>query len=97
MKTFITLINYTPQGIADIKESPARLDAARKLFAANGANLKQWFLTFGKCDAVVVFEAPDDDTAAKLVLKVASLGNVKFETMPAFTEDEYRKVIASIP
>ena len=97
MKTYVTLLSYTEQGMANIKESPARLDAARKLFAANGANLKQWFLTFGRYDAVVVCEAPDDDTAAKLILKVASLGNVKFETMPAFTEDEYRKVIASIP
>jgi len=97
MNTYISLLRYTAQGAANIKASPARLDAARKLYAANGANLKEWYLTFGQYDAIVIAEAPDDETAAKLILMIGAQGNIHTETFRAFPEDEYRKIVASIP
>ena len=97
MATYIILINYTQKGVENIKESPARLDAAKKAFKAMGAELKQWFLVMGQYDAVVVAEGPDDETVAKLALAVGSLGSVRTETLRAFTEDEYRKIIAALP
>jgi uncharacterized protein with GYD domain len=97
MATYIILINYTQQGIQKIKESPVRLDAAKKLFKSMGAELKQWFLVMGRYDAVVIAEAPNDETVAKLALAVSSLGAVQTETLRAFTEDEYRKIIAALP
>jgi len=66
MATYISLIKYTKEGIANIKESPDRLDAAKKAFKAMGAELKQWYLVMGQYDAVVISEAPDDETVAKL-------------------------------
>jgi uncharacterized protein with GYD domain len=90
MATYIILINYTQQGIQKIKESPVRLDAAKKLFKSMGAELKRY-------DAVVIAEAPNDETVAKLALAVGSLGAVQTETLRAFTEDEYRKIIAALP
>lgn len=97
MATFITLLKYTQQGITRIKESPARLDAARKAYAAMGGNMRGFYLTLGRYDAVVISEAPDDETAAKIALATGSLGNVSTETLRAFTEDEARKLIAALP
>jgi len=97
MNTYISLLSYTAQGAANIKASPARLDAARKMYEANGAKLKEWYLTFGQYDAVVIADAPDDETAAKLILMIGSQGNVHTETFRAFAEGEYRKIIASLP
>jgi len=97
MPTYIVLLNYTQQGAQKIKESPARLDDAKKGFKAMGAELKHWYLVMGRYDAVVIAEAPNDETVAKLALSVGSLGAVHTETLRAFTEDEYRKIIASLP
>jgi uncharacterized protein with GYD domain len=97
MATYIVLLRYTQQGVEKIKESPARLDAAKKAFQAMGAELKQWYLVMGRYDAVVVGEAPDDETVAKLALAIGSQGSIRTETLRAFTEDEYRKIIAALP
>ena len=97
MATYIVLLHYTQQGVEKIKESPARLDAAKKAFQAMGAELKQWYLVMGQYDAVVVGEAPDDETVAKLALAIGSQGSIRTETLRAFTEDEYRKLIAALP
>jgi uncharacterized protein with GYD domain len=97
MPTYITLIRYTQQGIGDIKESPKRLDAAKQAFKAMGAELKQFYLVMGQYDAVVIGEAPDDETVTKLALSIGSRGAIRTETLRAFTEDEYRKIIAALP
>ena len=97
MATYITLLKYTQQGITRIKESPTRLDAARKLYGSLGGSMKSFYLTLGRYDAVVISEAPNEETAAKFALAAGSLGNVSTETMRAFTEDEYRRMIAALP
>ena len=97
MATYITLMSYTQQGIENIKESPARLDQARQVFQSMGAKMKEFYLVMGEYDAVVVAEAPDDETVAKLVLTIGSTGAVRTKTLRAFTEDEYRKIIAALP
>jgi uncharacterized protein with GYD domain len=96
MPHYVTLLRYTQQGAAKIKESPGRLDAARK--AAEGAKGKvhSWYLTMGKYDAVLISEFPDDEAAARFMLSTGALGNVTTETLKAFTETEYRKIIASL-
>jgi len=97
MPTYIVLLRYTQQGIGDIKESPKRLDAAKQAFRAMGAELKQWYLVMGQYDAVVIGEAPDDETVMKLALSIGARGAIRTETLRAFTEDEYRKLIAALP
>ncbi len=96
MATYLALLTYTDQGIRNIKESPSRLDAAKKAFGAAGAELKQFYLAMGRYDAVVVCEAPDDETVAKLLLTIGSLGSVRTETLKVFDESQYRKIIASL-
>ena len=97
MATYIFLVNYTQKGIEDIKESPERLDEAKKAFQAMGAEMKEFYLVAGQYDLVVVAEAPDDETIAKLALTIGSKGAVRTETLRAFTEDEYRKIVSDIP
>jgi uncharacterized protein with GYD domain len=97
MPAYISLLNFTQQGIEKIKESPARLDKARQAFKAMGAELKAFYLVMGRYDAVVISEAPNDETVGKLVLMIGAQGNIRTETLRAFTEDEYRKMIAALP
>ena len=97
MPTYISLLRYTQQGIAAAKGGPARVDAARKAYKQAGAELKQFFLVTGQYDCVVIVEAPNDEVVAKLALALGAAGNVRSETFRAFTEDEYRKIVASLP
>ncbi len=96
MGHYVTMLRYTQQGAAKVKESPARLDAARKAAEAAGGKIHSFFLTMGKYDAVIIAEFPSDEASAKFLLKTGSLGNVSTQTMKAFTEDEYRKIIAAL-
>ena len=97
MSTYISLLQFTDQGMAKIKDSPQRLEAARAAWQKAGAQLKEFYLTMGRFDAVVVSEAPDDETVARLALATGALGNVRTETLRAFSEPEYRKLIQSLP
>jgi uncharacterized protein with GYD domain len=97
MATYIVLLRYTQQGIQKIKEAPARIDAAKKAFRALGAEMKQYFSVMGQYDAVIIAEAPNDETVAKLALAVGSQGAIQTETLRAFTEDEFRKIITALP
>ena len=97
MATYITLINYTQKGLEKIKESPNRLDAAKKAFQAMGAEIKDFFLVLGRYDIVLISEAPNDETVAKVALILGGAGAVRTETFRAFTEKEYRDIIASLP
>ena len=97
MSTYISLVNYTDQGIRNIKASPKRLSDTKKLAKSLGGNIKQSFLTMGGYDIVAVVELPSDEAAAKFALTVGSAGNLRTTTLKAFTESEYRKIIAALP
>jgi uncharacterized protein with GYD domain len=97
MPTYVTLLRFTEQGMKNVKESPARLDAARKAFQAAGGELKAFYLALGEFDAVAIGEAPSDEIAAKLALAIGAQGNLRTTTMKVFTEPEYRKIIAGLP
>lgn len=97
MATFITLMKYTAQGIANIKESPSRLDAAREAFAGMGVTIKDFYLTMGEYDGLIIVDAPDDMTAAKALLATGAQGNVSTTTLAALTEDQFREVVAGLP
>jgi uncharacterized protein with GYD domain len=97
MPTYVSLINYTDQGVRNVKDSPKRLDAAKKLIKDMGGELKAVYLTMGAYDLVTVAEAPNDETVAKFVLTLAAAGNVRTVTMKAFPETEYRKLVSTLP
>jgi uncharacterized protein with GYD domain len=96
MPTYIALLKWTQQGISKVKESPNRLAAGREEFRKAGIEMKDFYLTMGRYDMVCVLEAPDDESLAKGVLTLGSQGSVSTETMKAFSEDDYRKIIGSL-
>lgn len=96
MPTYISLMNFTEQGIKSIKDSPSRIDAARALVASHGGDFKAIYLTMGAYDAVAICELPDDEAAAKVALTVGGGGNVRTVTMRAFDEGEYRAMVAGL-
>jgi uncharacterized protein with GYD domain len=91
MPTYLSLMRWTKEGVEKIKESPARLEAGKKAVEAGGGNM-----LMGEYDMAIVVEAPDDATLARISLSLAAKGGVRTETLRAFTEDEYRKIISGI-
>ena len=97
MPTFISLINFTQQGVTTIKEGPTRLDLAKETMRAFGSELRDFYMTLGRYDVVAISDASDDAAAAKAALAIASMGNVRTETLRAFTEEEYREIVGALP
>jgi len=96
MPTYILLARWTNQGLQKIKESPTRLEAGRKAFEAAGVKMKEFYMVMGQYDMVTIAEAPDDATLAKATLALTSKGNFQTETLRAFTESEFEKILSSI-
>jgi len=96
MPTYLSLLSWTKEGLEKIKDSPARLDAAKKAMESGGGKLKGFYLLMGQYDMAIIVEAPDDATLARINLSLASKGGVRSETLRAFTEDEYRKIISGV-
>jgi len=96
MPTYISLCRWTVQGATTIKESPARLDAAKKAFAEAGIKVLSFYLTTGTHDMVIITEAPDDTAIAKAMLSTIAKGTITTQTSRAFTEDEYRALLKSL-
>ena len=96
MPTYICLARWTSKGLENVKESPSRLDSARKLFQSLGMTLKDFFMVTGQYDFVFIAEAPDDASLAKAVLSIASKGAIQTETLRAFTESEYRSILSGL-
>ena len=97
MAKYISLVKYTAKGIENIKESPNRLDAVKQLCESMGAKVEGFYLTMGRYDIILIVDAPNPETVAKIVLTAASGGAVSTETLPAFPEEEYRKIISELP
>jgi uncharacterized protein with GYD domain len=97
MPTYISLLNWTQQGIQTVREAPARLDAGKQAIKAAGGELKGFYLVMGQYDFVLIAELPNDEAVATLLLSLGAQGNVRSTTMRAFTEEEYRKLVAALP
>jgi uncharacterized protein with GYD domain len=84
MSTYIVLISYTEQGVRNVKDSPNRLDAAKKMISDHGGKMVATYLTMGGYDMVSIVEAPSDEMVAKIILTIGSAGNVRTTTLKAF-------------
>jgi len=96
MGHYIILTDWTAQGVAKVKQSPKRLDAARKLAKKLGVKTGDFYMTIGQHDMLMHLDAPDDAAVAKFVLALAGGGNVRTTTLKAFSEAEYRKIMAAL-
>lgn len=96
MPTYFMLASYTDQGVRAVRDTTKRAEAARKQAQKLGATLKDIYWTLGAYDLVLVVDAPDNATVTAFGLSVAALGNVRTETLAAFTAEEMNKVIGHI-
>jgi uncharacterized protein with GYD domain len=96
MATFISLLNFTDQGIRNVKDSPDRYEAFRAMAEKLGVMVKDLYYTVGHYDVVVVMEGSDEAVTTAL-LKVGSLGNVRTETLRGFSLDDMKKIIGKMP
>jgi uncharacterized protein with GYD domain len=93
MTTYVMLVNFTDQGLRHAKDSPKRADAFKYMAEKYGATVKDIFWTQGAYDIVTIVESPDDVTATALALSVGALGNVRTQTLRAFSATDMKVVI----
>jgi len=96
MATFISLGNFTDQGIRSVKDSTKRADAVRDLAKKYGATVKEIYWTLGRYDVVTVIEAPNDEAATAFALAVGSAGNVRTESLRAFSKEEMNGILGKL-
>src|SRR5687767_10726188 len=96
MPSYLVLANWTEQGIKNVKESPQRLQTVKDAARAAGGKLVFFYMTMGEYDFATLFELPNDDAAAKLLLNLARQGNVRTKTLRAFTEQEYAQILGGL-
>jgi uncharacterized protein with GYD domain len=93
MATYIALMQYTDQGIRNVNDTTKRAAAASELAAKMGVKFTELFWTLGQYDLAIVAEAPDDETMTATMLKLATLGNIKSQTLRAFRSKEMEAVL----
>lgn len=96
MATYITLLNFTDQGIRSVKDSPDRYEAFKAMAETLGVTVKSVYYTVGQYDLVLIVEG-SEEAATTALLKAGSLGNVRSQTLRAFSVEEMRKIIAMMP
>ena len=96
MPTYVMLANWTDQGARQVKESPKRVETARKALTEMGGEFKTLYMTMGDYDLIVIYEAPDDAVAARFTLLLGQMGSVRTRTLKAFPEAAYREIIHSL-
>ena len=96
METFIVLLDYTPQGVQEIQDSPARADAFVARAQDLGVNVKDIYWTFGDHDGVLVLTAPDDKAVSTLLLALAQDGNVRTRTLKAYGKEEMLQIVSGL-
>jgi uncharacterized protein with GYD domain len=97
MATYIVLANFTDQGIRNVKDSPKRADAYKAMAKKLGVTVREIYWTLGHYDLVIVLDAPDAASVTAVGLATASLGNVRTETLTAFSAEEFGRVIGKMP
>jgi uncharacterized protein with GYD domain len=96
MANYIVLSSFTEQGIRSVKDTTKRADAVRDLAKKFGVTAKEFYWTLGTWDVVVVFDAPDDASMTALGLAIGAAGNVRTQTMRAFSREEMNGVLAKL-
>jgi uncharacterized protein with GYD domain len=96
MATYIVLSQFTDQGIRNVKETTKRSDAVRELARKMGIENKSIYWTIGQYDVVATFEAPNDEAMTALSLAIAAQGNVRTQTLRAFSKDEVTGILGKL-
>ena len=97
MPTYISLVNLTEQGVREVRDAPERLQAFDEAAHMVGGRLVGFYLVMGQYDYIVISEAPDDQTAARLILGTLAQGTVRTQTMRAFPREEFENIARGMP
>lgn len=97
MATYIVLIKFTDQGIRNIKQVPERIKAGTTAAEKLGIKVKDRYMVVGAYDAVIVADVPNDEAMTTWALSVGSKGNIRTQTMRAFSADDMNKILAKLP
>ncbi len=97
MPTFIITMNWTEQGIHNVKDAPKRAGTAREIAKKLGVDIKQTYLTNGDADFITIVESASGDNIAKFCMASGAMGNVRTRTVRAWSEAEYSKLISELP
>ena len=97
MASYIALVNFTDQGVRQIRQTTERAKALMNAAANLGVRIKEVYWTLGPFDAVITADAPDEETLTAFTLSVGSLGNIRTQTMRAFSADEMNKILEKVP
>jgi len=95
MPTYVTLVRFTQKGIETVKESPTRIDQFKNVFKTHGGELKEIYHTIGQYDFVTICEMPSDAAYASTLIAITAAGTARAESLRAFPEDEYHKIVAA--
>jgi uncharacterized protein with GYD domain len=95
MPTYVSLLNFTDQGIRTVKETIQRGDSAAELAQQHGGTL-QLYWTVGPYDLVAIIEAPDDESATAFLLEAGSLGNIRTTTLRAYDREEMSSILGRL-
>ncbi|WP_376795427.1 GYD domain-containing protein [Thermogemmatispora sp.] len=97
MPTYISLVNLTEQGIREAKNAPERLQMFEKAVQEAGGRLIGFYLVMGQYDYVIITEAPDDQTAVRLILGTIAQSSLRTQTMRAFPREEFEQIARTLP
>jgi uncharacterized protein with GYD domain len=97
MATYIALCNFTDQGIRSVKDTTKRAEAVKQAAKKQGVDMRETYWTVGQYDLVVVVDAPDDESATAFSLSVGAAGNVRTQTLRAFSADELNRILTKVP
>ena len=97
MATYIALINFTDQGVRHIRQTTERAKALINAASNLGVKIKDIYWTMGAFDAVFLAEAPDDDAIMAFAASMGSLGNIRTQTLRAFSAAEMNKILEKVP
>jgi uncharacterized protein with GYD domain len=96
MATYVTLYNFTEQGLRNIKDTVKRVEAAKKAGSEIGIKLKEIVWTQGQFDLIAISEASDEAAATAFLLNTLKAGNVRAQTLRAFTAAEMEKILKKV-
>jgi uncharacterized protein with GYD domain len=96
MPTYIALSTFTDQGVRNAKDTTKRAESVMALGKKVGATMTQVYWTLGKYDVVAIIDAPNDETATAFSLAIGSMGNVRTQTMRAFSKDEMGAILSKL-
>lgn len=96
MVRYLSLLSFTPQGVGKVKDSPARAEQFRRSVVEAGGRIVSLYWSVGEVDGAIIFEAPDEQTGATLLLKLAQQGNVRTRTLRVYDEEEFAAIVDAI-